>query len=432
MSVLRWTPRPAAVRSPRRPRRRRPVGGPAARPRPTGPSAVAPSHSPPRPHSSSRAPPAVGHSLRHARLSGRGAWSPCRPRCCRAAPQGQPIRFDLGQESVTGRFTHIEHNRAYTAWTGELDVDSGSFTIVRSGRPPGLDHLAQGAVRGHPGRGSRYWLTAVAPYAGPSSGADTITRGPPAPRASNGRRDDDCRPQRSGARPASTCSSPTPRQQRRPRAARRRSRPRSGRRRPSTNLAFDNSGIKAKIRVKGIVKVKGTESNNVIKDLRRLQRPRDGKFDSALRARAKRHADIVHLFSGGPADRTVRRGALPYTRPRRGSASRGCPRRTSPACPTSSRRTSSVTTWAPTTSPTPASPTTRGSRAPTAGTTCRTTSSRRWATTARVRTSATSPACGSPSSPTRRELLRVPHREPEGQQREGDQEARSIVARYAR
>ena len=34
---------------------------------------------------------------------------------------------------MTGRFTHIEHNRAYTAWTGSLDVDLGTFAIVRSG-----------------------------------------------------------------------------------------------------------------------------------------------------------------------------------------------------------------------------------------------------------------------------------------------------------
>ena len=95
--------------------------------------------------------------------------------------EGQPIRFDLGHQAVTGRFTHMERHRSYTAWTGRLDVDLGSFTIVRSGSvyrasitsPHGLWEVTQA-------EGSRYWLTAVAPYAGPSSGADTITSRPTA------------------------------------------------------------------------------------------------------------------------------------------------------------------------------------------------------------------------------------------------------------
>ena len=91
--------------------------------------------------------------------------------------EDQPIRFDLGAQSVTGRFTHIERNRSYTAWTGELDVDSGWFSIVRAGStyrasivwPHGLYEVTRA-------RGSRYWLTAVAPYAGPPSGNDATTR----------------------------------------------------------------------------------------------------------------------------------------------------------------------------------------------------------------------------------------------------------------
>ncbi len=228
---------------------------------------------------------------------------------------GQPIRFDLGRQWVTGRFTHIERNPAYTAWTGELDVDLGSFTIVRSGSvyrasiasPKGLWEVTQA-------EGSRYWLTAVAPYAGPSSGDDTITSKPS--RAERQRmaagEPNAARSQRRQTRiDVLFAYTPSAKAAAGSKAALKAA---VGQAAAVTNSAFANSGIKAQIRVKGIAKVKGTESKNVIKDLRRLQRKSDGKFDSALRARAKRHADIVHLFTGGPADRLCGAGALPYTR----------------------------------------------------------------------------------------------------------------------
>ena len=228
---------------------------------------------------------------------------------------GQQIRFDLGRQSVTGEFTRMEHNPDYTAWVGSLDVDLGTFTIVRSGSvyrvsiasPDGLWEVTQA-------EGSRYWLTAVAPYAGPSSGADTITHQPtraerermaapasPAARLKRGKtRIDVLFAYTPSAKAAAGSKAAL-------KAA-------VGQAAAVTNSAFASSGIKAKIRVKGIVKVKGKESNNVIKDLKRLQRAHDGKFDSAIRARAKRHADIVHMFSGGPATRICGAGALPATK----------------------------------------------------------------------------------------------------------------------
>jgi hypothetical protein len=229
--------------------------------------------------------------------------------------EGQPIRFDLGRQAVTGTFTHIEHNPAYTAWTGSLDVDLGTFTIVRSGAvyrasiasPQGLWEVTRA-------EGSLYWLTAVPPYAGPRGGADTITQRPT--RAQ--------RQQPVASRTAAAAGS----ERRQARidvlfaytaAAKAAAGSKAalkaavGQAAAVTNVALANSGVKAQIRVKGLAKVKGTESNNVIKDLRRLQRPHDGRFDSALRARAKHHADIVHLFTGGPSDRLCGAGALPIT-----------------------------------------------------------------------------------------------------------------------
>ena len=178
MPVLRRSPRPVAVSLA--------IGGllaaglsaagPAAG---RGPAPTAPRPQPPRRRSWSRPRPAGGSlpaAARGARPEQPG--DPADLACCRRA-DGQPIRFDLGRESVTGGFTHMEHNRAYTAWTGSLDVDLGTFTIVRSGSiyrasiisPQGLWEVTQA-------EGSRYWLTAVAPYPGPSSGADTITQRP--------------------------------------------------------------------------------------------------------------------------------------------------------------------------------------------------------------------------------------------------------------
>ena len=303
---------------------------------------------------------ARGESLPRPRsVSGRSSLvtllcMPCSPGCA----DGQPIRFDLGRQSVTGRFTHIEHNLAYTAWTGSLDVDLGTFAIVRSGSvyrasiasPKGL------CWRSPRARGTRYWLTAVAPYDGLSSGADTITQRP-------------TRAERQHMAAGTTTAARKKRGQARidvlfaytPSAkaaagSKAALKAAVGQAAAVTNLAFDNSGIKAKIRVKGIVKVKGTESNNVIKDLR--------LFGSSVRATASSTARCERGPSATPTSSTCSAAARPTgsagrvpcrTRCATRLPSRGCPRCTYPACPTSSRRTSSATTGAPTTSPTPAS-----------------------------------------------------------------------------
>ena len=228
---------------------------------------------------------------------------------------GQQIRFDLGRQSVTGRFTRMEHNPDYTAWTGSLDVDLGTFTIVRSGSvyrvsiasPQGLWEVTQA-------EGSRYWLTAVAPYAGPSSGADTITHRPTsAERERMAARTSTAALKGRGKTRIDVLFAYTP-SAKAAAGSKAALKAAVGQAAAVTNSAFASSGIKAKIRVKGIVKVKGKESNNVIKDLKQLQRAHDGKFDSAIRARAKHHADIVHMFTGGPATRICGAGALPATK----------------------------------------------------------------------------------------------------------------------
>jgi hypothetical protein len=225
--------------------------------------------------------------------------------------QGQEIAFDLGRQTVTGRFTRIEHNAAYTAWSGTLDVDLGTFTIVRSGSVYRAAFTwPQGLWAVTPAAGSRYWLTEVTPYAGPG-GDDVVTF--PAPRVRE--------------RPA-PASDDTPRRRRKSRidvlfgytkaalaaaGSKAALKAAVGQAAATTNVAFANSGIKARIRVKGVVKVRGHESRSPVRDLRRLQRPHDGTFDGALRARARHHADIVHLITQGSSAQMCGVGALPRT-----------------------------------------------------------------------------------------------------------------------
>jgi hypothetical protein len=233
--------------------------------------------------------------------------------------EGQPISFDLGRQAVTGRFTHIEHNRDYTAWVGSLDVHLGSFTIVRSGStyraslisPEGVWTITQA-------EGSRYWLTAVAPYAGPPSVDDTLTLDDLGTKT---------QARRTGTTPGSAVPSTTS-ERRKPRidvlfaytksaklaaGSKAGLKAAIGQAAAETNVALSNSGLKAQIRVKGIVKVKGAEGSTVFKDVRALQRPHDGKFDSALRARKKKHADIVHLLTGGVTEGSCGAGLIPRT-----------------------------------------------------------------------------------------------------------------------
>ena len=316
MSVLRRTPRPTALALATAALL---AGGlsavpaatsgaePAAEPAPSAPSA-APGFLVPT--------SARGVSLPAPRsVAGQSSLVTLRTSLLPSRAEGQPIRFDLGQQSVTGRFTHIERNRAYTAWTGTLDVDSGSFSIVRSGStyrasviwPRGLFEVTQA-------EGSRYWLTAVAPYPGPPSGNDTTVRAAsPAQRAlmAAAARTPAASSERGRTRiDVLFAYTPSAKLAAGSKAAIKAA---VGQAAAVTNFALTNSGIKAQIRVKGIVRTKGKTSTNVIKDLRRLQRPHDRAFDSAVRARARRHADIVHLFTDGPPTRMCGAGAEPRT-----------------------------------------------------------------------------------------------------------------------
>ncbi len=80
-----------------------------------------------------------------------------------------------------------------------------------------------------------------------------------------------------------------------------------------TNEAFRNSGLKVKLRYKGLVRARGTESGNALKDLRRLYKPRDGRFDNLHKARRKKRADLVHTFTTGSQYELCGAGNLPLS-----------------------------------------------------------------------------------------------------------------------
>lgn len=66
-----------------------------------------------------------------------------------------------------------------------------------------------------------------------------------------------------------------------------------------TNESFRNSGVKAKVKYKGLVKAKGKNSGNNFTDLKRVTRPRDRQFDNVYKVRKRKNADLVHLITRG-------------------------------------------------------------------------------------------------------------------------------------
>lgn len=85
-----------------------------------------------------------------------------------------------------------------------------------------------------------------------------------------------------------------------------------------TNEALSNSGIRATVRYRGLVKARGKESKDAVKDAFRVGRPRDGHFDNLQRVRRKKGGDIVHLLTTGPTTGICGGGLIPLT-PRQAS-----------------------------------------------------------------------------------------------------------------
>lgn len=234
---------------------------------------------------------------------------------------GQRIGLALPGGSAQVRLSGVEHATAYTAWTGRLDgVPASSFNLVRVGSefrgavvsPEGVFSLTSAS-------GGRYWLTEVPPRR-MSSADDAATVRTRAPTSSPTSGRTSARQAKGktrigvmfgytsaakiavGGKAAITAAAALVISQ--------------------TNEALANSGLKVKLSLRGVVKAKGKESTDAVKDAFRVSRARDGHFDNLQKVRKRHHADIVHLFTSGDPTTLCGGGLIPIT-PRRASPAAG-------------------------------------------------------------------------------------------------------------
>ncbi len=237
-----------------------------------------------------------------------------------ARADGQRLRVPLGDGTSTiVRITSVELESAYTAWTGSLDGERlGSFSLVEA------DGVYRGAVVSPDGvyaltqaRGDRYWLTDVAPRRG-AEGDDAA----PAPQVAAAPASPSARAKRKEAKigvmfaftKAAKAAAGT-------KAALKAS---AALVITQTNEALRNSGIKAKLKYKGLVKTKGKESPDAVKNAFRVSKPHDGHFDNLQRVRRRHGGDIVHLFTVGDPNALCGGGLIPvkpsWANPRAGAS----------------------------------------------------------------------------------------------------------------
>ena len=234
----------------------------------------------------------------------------------RSAAEGQRLELPLTRGASTVRLSSVQHERAFTAWTGRLEGQPLSdFSLVRAGgafrgslvSPDGIYSLTRTS-------GEQYLWTRVAPQTAPASDDSAIapraqgrTAGPASRKAkkakigvmfgfTKGGKDT------AGGKSALKSAAALVITQ--------------------TNEALKNSGLKVKLKYRGLVKAKGTESGDAVKDAFRVSRARDGHFDNLQKVRKRHHADIIHLFTAGDATSLCGGGLIPVT-PRLASPAAG-------------------------------------------------------------------------------------------------------------
>ncbi|WP_101524789.1 zinc-dependent metalloprotease family protein [Nocardioides houyundeii] len=262
----------------------------------------------------SAAAPVSARSAGPAAVEGRSRLVTLDPTALPAAA-GRRVGLPLADGAATARVEAVDHEPTYTAWRGTLEgVPMSSFTVVQVGdvyrgsviSPEGVHTLTHAD-------GGNYWLTDVAERkmpatddARPADGADALLAEPAADaaRQAGGKK--------RGKVKIGVMFGYT-------KAARLAAGGKAGIKSAAalvvsqTNDAFANSGLKVKIKLRGVVKAKGKESANPIKDAFRVSRARDGRFDNLQRVRRRHHADIVHLFTSGDSIGLCGGGLIPYT-----------------------------------------------------------------------------------------------------------------------
>jgi hypothetical protein len=223
---------------------------------------------------------------------------------------------------MTARVDKVVTTDGYTSWTGPVLGTMGSFSLVEAdGVFRGQVATADGITSISTAGGDKYWLTNLAPFPAPTEDDRYFPEGDDADGADG-----------AGVAPAADAASAAPRSAVTERAGKKGKKKgkkgKGGKAKVTvlfgytkqaeavaggkaaikaaaafavadTNQALTNSGAKVKVKLKGIARTKSEESTSMAKDIRKLEKPRDGKFDNLLRARARKGADIVHVFLVG-------------------------------------------------------------------------------------------------------------------------------------
>jgi hypothetical protein len=255
-------------------------------------------------------------------LRGDSSMVALRPAVLPAQASGQRLSFDVGNRTVTGTIDRIEHVDGATAWTGPLDVENGSFTVSQSGSTYRALVLYPGkrfAVTQADGN-DLYWLTDVDPE--------------PIPPGTDAETHEDHAADGAGDIPwTDDVQSPAPVQTERrkkrkvkisvlfayDKAAKAEAGGKAGLKAAvaqvvaDTNTSLKNSGVKAKIKSRGIIRAKGKTAKQLETTYQRLFHPFDRNFDNVRKAQKKRKADLTHLFVGGEDQAYCGFGSLPYT-----------------------------------------------------------------------------------------------------------------------
>lgn len=229
--------------------------------------------------------------------------------------QGLGQRLALPMDGGIGhlRITEVERDGSHTAWNGALEGQQlSSFSLVRAGgtfrgslvSPDGIYSLTRAD-------GGRYWWSEVEPRRG-AEGHDTMTA--PTPRLTETSRDERARPVAKGkGRAKINLLFAYTKAARSEAGGRAELKAAAALVVAQTNEAFANSGLKVTVRYRGLAKAKGKESGNAVKDVTRLFRARDGRFDNLHKARRKNRADLVHLFTSGSQYDVCGAGNLPLS-----------------------------------------------------------------------------------------------------------------------
>lgn len=198
-------------------------------------------------------------------------------------PAGTTLRIDDVERSADG-----------ATWAGAIAGDPlSSFTLAQAGDAfSGVFTASSGTYALTWASRRSYWWSEVAPRAMDAMAADGVLAPP-------------------SARAAGTPVSERPRKKRKSKvrllvAYTKQAKAEAGSRSvlkanaklltAQTNQVFKNSGVKAKIRLAGLVQAKGKASGNELKDIRRMARLGDGKFDNLARLRKRKRADLIHMF----------------------------------------------------------------------------------------------------------------------------------------